>query len=54
MGTRHKVAAKNRLGKTPEERSFEMSRRAKIGWKKMDQKKKMKLMKNMNKARWQK
>ena len=52
MGIKHKKAALKRTGKTPEERSKEMSRRAKMGWKKLSMKYRMSLAKKLNKARW--
>jgi len=52
MGIKHKVAAVNRIGKTPEERSMEMRRRATMGWNKLSIEEKNKRMLKVRKNRW--
>lgn len=54
MSIKHKIAAKKRIGNTPSERSRTMSKRAKMGWAKMDPRKKKLRMLKINKARWKK
>ena len=53
MGIKHKIAAKKRIGNTPSERSKTMSKRAKMGWAKMDPTKKKLTMLKINNARWE-
>lgn len=52
MSEKSKVAAINRLGKTPEERSKEMSRRRAMGWKNVSEEVKKAHMSKMLLARW--
>ena len=52
MSKKQKIAAVNRIGSTPEERSKEMSRRRAIGWSKVSKETKKNHMRKMLLARW--
>lgn len=52
MTKKHKLAAINRIGKTPEERSGEMSRRVALGWSRKTKEERSEQSRRLNFIRW--